>query len=92
MKDYTPYQKKVIQRYYDQRDVIMLTRLQELVTDLVLAETDAKRDRLWQRADAAMQALKVPDSIRQHILTQRRPDILAMNVKDWLAEAQRSKK
>ena len=87
MPDYTPYQKKVIGRYYDRRDEIMLGRLGEIVTDLYLAETEAKVDRLWERAESAMKALKVPKSIAQHILTRRKPEILADNLKDWLAQA-----
>jgi hypothetical protein len=85
MPDYTPYQKKVIGRYYDRRDEIMLARLGEIVTELYLAETEAKVDRLWERAESAMKALNVPASLAQHILTRRKPEILADNLKDWLA-------
>ena len=50
MPDYTRHQKKIIERYYDRREEIMLAKLQEIVTELYLAETDAKRDQLWKRA------------------------------------------
>jgi hypothetical protein len=49
-KDYTNYQKKVISAYYEHRDELALTSLQSVVTDLFLADTDAKRSRLWDRA------------------------------------------
>lgn len=82
--DRTPYQKKVIERYYDQRDVIMLNKLQELVTELYLADTDKKRDRLWARAETAMKNLKVAPAIMAHILETQRPEVLAANVTEWL--------
>ena len=84
MADYTPHQKKIIGRYYDQRDQIMLGKLQEIVTDLYLADSDPKRDRLWGRAQKAMAALNVPENIAQPILRMRDPEILARNVRDWL--------
>jgi len=87
MADLTPHQKKIVNRYYDRKDEIMLTRLQELVTDLYLAETDKKRDALWKRVDLAMNNLKVPPAIQQHILTHKSPEVLARNVEDWLKQA-----
>ncbi len=89
MTDYTPHQKRIIERYYDSRDQIMLARLGEIVTELYLAEADKARDRLWSRAAKAMQALKVPPALAEHILTQRKPEILARNLRDWLADAKK---
>jgi len=82
--EHSRYQKKVIERYYDHRDVIMLNKLQELVSELYLADTDKKRERLWARAESAMKNLKVAPPIMQHILTQRKPEVLAANVTEWL--------
>ncbi len=87
MGDYTPHQKKIIERYYEHRDGIMLSKLADIVSDLYLADTDAKLNRLWGRAEKAMQALKVPDSTRDHILTTRKPDLLARHLRGWLDEA-----
>lgn len=89
MPDYTRHQKKIIERYYDRRDEIMLGKLQEIVTELYLAETEAKRGQLWKRAAKAMKALKVPETISQHILTQAKPEILANNLRDWLESAKK---
>jgi hypothetical protein len=47
MPEYSNHQKKIIERYYDQQDVIMLNKLGELVTELYLAETQRKKDQLW---------------------------------------------
>jgi hypothetical protein len=84
MPEYSDYQRKVIERYYDNREQIVLTRLQELVTELFLADSDRKRDRLWQRVDAAMKQLGVPESIAAHVRAKRDATVLAKNVEDWL--------
>ena len=84
MGDFTPHQKKIINRYYDNRDQIMLTRLQEIVTELYLADTEQKQNRLWKRAETAMKALKVPGSQIDHLLAQKKPEVLAQNLRLWL--------
>lgn len=90
MADYSPHQKKIIDRYYDHRDEIMLTKLEETVTELFLADSDKKRDRLWKKADKAMTQLKVPSTIRKHIITGRSIEVLARNIRDWLLQAKKS--
>jgi len=89
MGDFTPHQRKIINRYYDHRDEIMLTRLQEIVTELYLVETDAKRRRLWTRAASAMKALKVPPTVAEHILALGKPEVLAHNLRVWLDAAKK---
>jgi hypothetical protein len=89
MPEYTPYQKKVIERYYDHRDVIALNRLQEIVSELFLAETDSKRRRLWSQAEKAMTALQVPPGLIQHIMGARKVEVLAHNLRGWLHQANR---
>jgi hypothetical protein len=87
MTDRSDYQKKVIERYYDQRDAIMLNRLQELVTELYLADSEKKRDQLWKRVRGAMENLGVKPGLVEHILSRRSPETLAENLKDWLRAA-----
>lgn len=84
MGDFTPHQRKIIERYYDRRDEIMLGRLQEIVTELYLAESQVRIDRLWERARKAMGSLKVPAGIVEHLLTKRDPETLARNLRGWL--------
>ena len=78
------YQTKVISRYYDNLDTIMLRKLGELVTELYLADTAAKQNQLWQRVHKAMVKLKVPPAIIDHIMKKRSVEILAKNLQDWL--------
>ena len=85
--EYSDYQKSVISGYYDNLNTISLQKLSELVTELYLAETPARRDQLWQRAHKAMLRLKIQPAIIQHIMTRRDVEILAKNLKDWLKPA-----
>ena len=80
-KDYTPYQQKIIQRYYQNMDVIQWQRLADLVGELYLAE-GKKKDRLWQNAEAAMQKLGVPKDRIDHLLKTKKPELLAQLVKE----------
>jgi len=90
--DYSAYQKAVISGYYDNLDTIMLQKLSELVTELYLADTKARKDRLWQRAHKAMVKLKVPPAIVDHIIKKQDVEILAKNLQDWLGNKSKGKK
>jgi hypothetical protein len=81
LDDYTPYQQKIIKRYYSNQDGIHRQRLAELVTDLYLA-VGAKRARVWKAAATAMQKLGVPQARIDHVLTQDDPALLAQVVKE----------
>ncbi len=87
MTDFSPKQKKIIDGYYRNRDDIMVAKLSELVSDLYLADTDAKRKRLWDRAAAAMRNLKWKPAVITHILDAQKPEVLAKNLEDWLKRA-----
>jgi hypothetical protein len=84
-REYSNYQKDVISNYYQNLDSITLVKLGELVSELYLAETDAKKDRLWERAHKAMLNLKIPPAIISHIMAKKDVRILAKNLNDWLA-------
>ncbi|MFO0856287.1 MAG: hypothetical protein U0640_02880 [Phycisphaerales bacterium] len=49
-QEYSSYQKKVINRYYEHRDTIYTTKLGELVGSIALATSDKERDKLWKSA------------------------------------------
>ena len=83
-KEYSQYQQSVISGYYNNLDTIMLGKLGELVSELYIAETQAKRDRLWDRVHKAMVKLKVPPAILDHIMQKKDVQILAKNLQDWL--------
>jgi hypothetical protein len=83
----TDYQKKIISRYYENLDTITLTKLQELVTELYLAESDAQKNRLWQRVEKAMAKLKVNPAIALHLMQKKDVRLLAEHLNDWLKRA-----
>jgi hypothetical protein len=84
-REYSEYQQNIISRYYANLDTIALTKLQELVSELYLADSAAKQDRLWQRVHKAMTKYKVPDPLIEHIMARRDVEILAQNLQDWLS-------
>ena len=88
-KEYSSYQQNVISRYYDNLDTIMLTRLQELVSQLYLADSEAKKARLWDRVHKAMLKLKIKPAIIEHIMKKKDVIVLAKNIEDWLSASKR---
>jgi hypothetical protein len=85
MPEHTPYQKRVIKRYYERRDEILFSRLSELVTNLYLAE-GKRRDKLWEQAGDLMEKLNVPPSRAKHLLAKKDPALLAELVKELEAK------
>jgi hypothetical protein len=83
-KEYSKYQQDVISGYYNNLDAIMLAKLQELVTELYLADSTVKQKRLWDRAHKAMVKLKIKPAIVEHIMKTQSTTVLAKNVEDWL--------
>lgn len=92
MGDFTPHQKRIIDRYYDHRDEIALSRLEEIVTELYLAGTEKKVEQLWKRVEKAMAALKVPPKESRRILDERQPELLAKSVRAWITQARSAKR
>ena len=80
-RDFSRYQKKVIQRYYDNRPDMDEQRLAELVAELYLA-SEKKKPKLWDTAREVMLRLGTPQSRVDHVLKTADPVILAEVVKD----------
>jgi hypothetical protein len=92
MPERSAYQKKVIERYYENLDAIMLAKVQELVSELYLADSDKKRERLWDRVRRALVKLKIKPALIEHIMSKRDPKVLALNLEDWLKAAARPRR
>jgi hypothetical protein len=82
--NFSGYQKKIIKNYYDNLDKIALAKLQDLVAEIYLADSEAKKAKLWERVAVAMGKLKIPTAIAANILKRKDPQILAKNLNDWL--------
>jgi hypothetical protein len=76
MADFSPYQQKIIKRYYNNYDAIQSQKLAEMVTELYLAE-GKKKDRLWLRVGEMLTRLEFPASRIEHLLSRRDPALLA---------------
>lgn len=81
MADHTPYQKKIIDRYYKNFDAIAFQRLSELASDLYLAEGKQK-DKLWKRVEDALKKIEFPDSRIAHLMEKRDPQLLVAILKE----------
>jgi len=88
-KEFSSYQQNLIRRYYGQMDSIMLQKLQELVTELYLAETDKAKVKLWERVHKAMINLKVQPEVIARIMQGRNVVALAKQVEEWLKPRQK---
>jgi hypothetical protein len=75
MADYTPYQQKIIKRYYQNFDAIKMQRLADLASDLYLAEGKT-RDRLWKQVGECLAQLEFPAPRIEHLLQKRDPALL----------------
>jgi uncharacterized protein YaaW (UPF0174 family) len=85
--EYSQYQQGIISQYYSQLDTILLNKLQSLVSELYVTESEAKKNRLWQRVRQAMEKLNVPQPILEHIMSRRDAEVLAKNLQEWLKHA-----
>lgn len=80
-QNYSPFQQKLIKRFYDNREDIDNTRLSDLVAELYLAD-GKKRERLWKQAGEVMERLGVPESRLAHVMKSADPALVAEVVED----------
>lgn len=81
MGDFTPHQQKIIKRYYDNMDTIKLQRLAELAGELYLSN-GKKLAKAWEQTEAAMKQLGLPQARIDHLITQKKPELIAELVKE----------
>lgn len=80
-RDYSAYQQKVIQRYYENKDQIDEQRLSELVTNLYLAPPK-KQAKMWESAEDLMNRMKLPPARIEHVMKTKDPAVLARLVEE----------
>ncbi len=81
-RDLSAHQRKIVDRYYEHRDTIMVHKLGEIVGELAMAETEKDRARLWGRAEKALGNLATNESRVRKILDTRDVEGLARLVND----------
>ena len=75
--DLTDHQRRIVHRYYNNIDTISVQKLQEIVSDLALADDPKKADRLWKRAETALAKTAANDAEVRTALAQRNLESLA---------------
>ena len=81
MADLSPYQQKIVKRYYDNQDGLAFQRLAELVGELYLAE-GKKRARVWSNLETTMRKLGVPQVRIDHLKQKDNAALVADLVKE----------
>jgi hypothetical protein len=90
-QDFTPHQRKIVDRYYEHKDTIMGQRLGELVSELYLCTDPAKVERLWQSARTALHNMGVHQSRMDVLMTKRSAELLAALVNELALEGGQSR-
>ncbi|MCI0357242.1 MAG: hypothetical protein L0211_01995 [Planctomycetaceae bacterium] len=85
MAEFSKYQQKVIQRYYDHRDDIALQRVQELVTELYLSE-GKKRSKHWDSLALHLGKLGVKPDVIAHLRQEDKPELVATLIEKLMAK------
>lgn len=76
MAERSNYQQKIINNYYQNREAISLQRVQELATELYLAE-GKKRAKLWDSLPAHLEKLGVKKPEIDKIVASENPEAVA---------------
>ncbi len=59
VKGYTEYQRKVIKNFYDNKDLRLIQKLGELVSNLYVETSEKKKESGWKRIKKMLTDLKV---------------------------------
>ncbi|MEM9752098.1 MAG: hypothetical protein AAF916_01805 [Planctomycetota bacterium] len=81
MADFTPGQKRIVDRYYANHDTIQSNKLAELVSELWLADDPKSATKLWGRAQVALMRLGVDATRVASVVDARDIEALARLVK-----------
>ena len=86
MTNYTKHQQRIIKNYYQNREAIAFQRVQELVTELYLAE-GKKREKQWQSLVGHLQKLGVQQAHIDHLIQQDNPELVANLLQNLMAKS-----
>lgn len=83
MAKFSNHQQKIIKNYYQNRSAISLQRLQELVTELYLAE-GKKRERQWKLIEGHLEKIGMKPERIAKLVAQDDPALIAKVVEELL--------
>jgi hypothetical protein len=75
-ENYSKYQQTVIRNFYNNRDNVSLQRVQELLTDLYLAE-GKKREKVWESMFLHLERIGLPPDQLNRIKEAKNPELIA---------------
>lgn len=76
----TRHQQGIVKRYYEHLDSIAINRLAEAVSELYLATSEKKIEKLWEGVDKALAKTAASDARVKKIIMQRSVKDLAQLV------------
>ena len=85
MAKHSRYQQNIIKKYYENRESIALQRLQELVTELYLAE-GKKRERQWDLIIGHLEKLEIKPERIEYLRSKDDPALIAKVVEELMAK------
>jgi len=88
---HSAHQQKIIRRYYEHFDTIQIQKLGEWVSDLYLADSPKKADRIWKSVEKALEKSCHDQAWMQKILADRNLEQLAALVNEMANQAPASK-
>lgn len=86
MANRSPYQEKIIKRYYENREAISLQRLSELVTELYLTE-GKKRQQHWKNIVGHLEKLGIKQDQIDKLVKADKPEQIAALIQDMMAKS-----
>jgi hypothetical protein len=81
-REYNKAQERIINRYYEHRDTIMLDKLAEIVGEIYLCTDPKKKNTLWKSAYAALQKTGANAVRVQNVIAMRKVEELAKLVNE----------
>ena len=84
-RQYSKHQQKIINNYYNNKEAAGIQRLQELVTELYLAE-GKKREKQWEYIEKALAKTGMKPERIAHIREQDDPQLVATVVEELLGK------
>ena len=85
MAKHSKHQAGIIRNYYQNREAISLQRLQELVTELYLAE-GKKRAKQWEMIGGHLEKLGLKPARIQHLIKQDKPELIVKVIEEQMAK------
>ncbi len=82
IKGYTKYQKKVIKNFYESKDLRLVQRLGELVSNLYLETSERKTESGWKRIEKMLTELKVHPHEIQYLTRDRNLKLISQKIEE----------